>query len=112
MIGAGQRDVLVTFEAAAETDSGGGGRGVSWSPQFSRWVAFAFPSLGAEQEGIAAGAVEAPVAGTITVEADGQTRTITAGWRAVEGGRTWNIRRVRPEFDGNIRMAVEMGVPT
>lgn len=117
MIDAGRLDARAVFEREVATADGGGGSAVAWTEQFTRWGALALPALRVQQEAIAAGAVQAPVGGTLTVHHDAQTATITAGWRVLltlpsNVTQTWNIREVRPPLgDGTIRMSVEQGVP-
>lgn len=112
-LGAGALDTRCAFEQQVETPDGGGGFSLEWTEQFSRWGAFAFPSLRAQQEAIAGGAVQSTTGGTLTVREDTQTKLITHKWRVVAKGRTWNIREVRPgERTGFLRMSVEAGGPT
>lgn len=118
MIDPGRMDSRAAFQSAAEVADGGGGNALTWSTQFTRWGALELPSLSAQQEAIAAGSVQSTTGGTLTVRDDAETRTISAGWRAVVTprvgtARTWNIREVRPPLgDGLIRMSVETGVAT
>lgn len=106
-------DSRCTFESSPEVSDGGGGSTLAWSEQFKRWGAVALPSLRKQQEAIAAGSVQSVTGATITVRDDSDTATITAGWRVVAKGRTWNIRQIAPsERNGYLRMSVESGVAT
>lgn len=112
-MGAGKLDTRCTFEKPVEASDGGGGTTITWTEQFKRWGAFAFPSLRAQQEAIAGGAVQSTTGGTLTVREDSSTKLITHEWRVVAKGRTWNVREVRPgERTGYLRMAVESGAAT
>lgn len=115
MIDPGALDTRVALEEPVEVSDGGGGFDLTWTQRFTRWGALAMPTLRAQQEAIAAGALQSTTGGTLTVRDDSDTRTITAKWRAVVTTRanvatTWNIREVRPAVgDGYIRFSVEMG---
>lgn len=111
MIAAGRLDRRCLFQEPVETADGGGGVSVVWTDRFSRWGALALPSLKVQQEAIAAGAVTSATAGTLTVREDSATRDIGPSWRVEFGGLVWNIREVHPPVAGDIRMAVESGVP-
>lgn len=109
----GDLDSRADFEKLVSSSDGGGGTTSSWELQFSRWSALALPSMRAQQEAIAAGAVQSTTGGTLTVREDLSTRLITAQWRVWVKGRVWNIREVRPSNrTGYLRMSVETGVST
>ena len=100
----GKLDTRCAFQSMAEVSDGGGGVETTWTTQFSRWGAFAFPNMRSNLETIAAGAVQSAVMADLLVRDDSDTATITPEWRLAAKGRTWNVRKVDPG-DGAAREA-------
>lgn len=108
----GARDTRCAFQKETQVADGGGGYTSTWATQFSRWGGFVYPGLRSNMEQIAAGSVEAAQMADLVIPSDTETDTITEAWRLTARGRTWNIRRVTPPVDGEIRMVVESGTAT
>lgn len=107
---AGKLDQLATFRRRMNVSDGGGGYQTTWSDQFRVWSAVTVARPRVTAEAIANGVETAMTRAVLAVRDNANTRTVTAGWRVVLAGRTWDVKEVAPVAEYGIRaMAIEAG---
>lgn len=88
---AGDLDSRLTFEERQPVDDGHGNMRAGWVARFTRWADVMLLKGG---ETVTAGRIAGRSPAIVKVRACNATRTITAGWRAVDvhDGTVWKVK--------------------